>query len=152
VATSETTIHPFPAQGRTDLTITSKEISRYAELVSLISQLEKQQKTLRLELLDLHQAGAEQETDSPYLLAFIDQQRHTVDWKAQAVALAEKLYGLEKAASWKAKIEQSAPVTPITQIRVQPNPSFAAGLTKPVVPVRIPLVPSAKEEAVRFGD
>ena len=151
MATHEVTIHPFPAQGRTPLTITSEEISRYAELVSLISQLEKQQKSLRSDLLDLHQAGAEQETDSPYLLAFIDQQRHMVDWKAQAVALAEKLYGLERAAGWKAKVEQSAPVTPITQIRVQPNPSFAAGLTKPVASVRIPLNPSAGE-AVRFGD
>lgn len=152
MATHEATTHPFPAQGRTPLTITSEEISRYAELVSLISQLEKQQKTLRADLLDLHHAGAEQETDSPYLLAFIDQQRHTVDWKSQALALAEKLYGLEKAASWKAKVEQSAPVTPITQIRVQPNPSFAAGLTKPVASVRIPLIPGARGEVVRFGD
>jgi hypothetical protein len=151
MATKETTTRTFPAQGRADLTITSEEISRYAELVSLISQLEKQQKSLRADLLDLHNAGAEQETDSPYLLAFIDQQRHMVDWKAQAVVLAEKLYGLEKAASWKAKIEQSAPVTPITQIRVQPNPSFAAGLTKPVASVRIPLTPGTGE-AVRFGD
>ncbi len=38
MATSEATIHPFPAQGRTDLTITSKEISRYAELVSLFQR------------------------------------------------------------------------------------------------------------------
>jgi ribosomal protein L29 len=67
MATHETTIHPFPAQGRTPLTITSEEISRYAELSALVSQLEAQQKALRLELLNLRAAGAEQETDSPYL-------------------------------------------------------------------------------------
>jgi hypothetical protein len=48
VATHETTIHPFPAQGRTPLTITSEQISRYAELAALVSELEGQQKTLRL--------------------------------------------------------------------------------------------------------
>ena len=76
-------------------------------------------------------AGAEQELDSPYLLNFVDTERHMVDWKAQALALAEKLYGLEKAASWKAKVEQSAPVQAITQVRVKPNAAFAAGLKKP---------------------
>src|ERR1039458_5982573 len=44
MATHEATIHPFPAQGRTPLTITSEEISRYAELSALVSQLEAQQK------------------------------------------------------------------------------------------------------------
>ena len=38
MATHEATIHPFPAQGRTPLTITSGEISRYAELVALVRQ------------------------------------------------------------------------------------------------------------------
>jgi hypothetical protein len=79
----------------------------------------------------LHAAGAEQETDSPYLLNFVDTERRNVDWKAQSLVLAEKLYGLEKAASWKAKVEQSAPVQAITQIRVKPNATFAAGLKKP---------------------
>lgn len=51
MATHETTIHPFPAQGRTPLTITSEQISRYAELTALVSELENQQKTLRTELL-----------------------------------------------------------------------------------------------------
>jgi hypothetical protein len=59
--------------------MTSEEISCYTELTSLITQLEAQQKTLRIELLALHQAGADQETDSPYLLSFVKQERHTVD-------------------------------------------------------------------------
>jgi hypothetical protein len=63
-----------PAVSPAQLTIiTSEEISRYAEITSQLSQLEAQQKALRSELLDLHTAGAEQETDSPYLLAFVDQ-------------------------------------------------------------------------------
>jgi hypothetical protein len=152
MATHEATIHPFPAQGRTPLTITSEEISRYAELVSLVSQLESQQKGLRLQLLDLRAAGAEQETDSPYLLAFIDQQRRTVDWKTHALELAARVYGIEKAAAWKLEVEASAPVQPITQIRVKPNPAFAAGLKKPVASVHIAPTPSPKAEAVRFAD
>jgi hypothetical protein len=135
VATHEITIHPFPAQGRTPLTITSEQISRYAELAALVSELEGQQKTLRTELLNLRAAGAEQETDSPYVLAFVDQERRMIDWKLQALTLAEKLYGLEKAASWKFEIEASAPVQPITQVRVKPNPVFAAGLRKPAASV-----------------
>jgi hypothetical protein len=131
MATHETTIHPFPAQGRTPLTITSEQISRYAELAALVSELEGQQKALRAELLKLRAVGAEQETNSPYLLSFVDHERRMVDWKLQALALAEKLYGLEKAASWKVEIEASAPVQPITQVRVKPNPIFAAGLRRP---------------------
>jgi hypothetical protein len=56
--------HPQP-------TITSEQIGRYAEVTSLINQLEAQQKTLRSELLQLHATGAEQEMGSPYLLAFV---------------------------------------------------------------------------------
>ena len=136
MATHEATIHSFPAQGRTTLTITSEEISRYAELSALASQLEAQQKALRLELLTLRSAGAEQETDSPYLLAFVDQERRTVDWKTHALELAAKVYGIEKAADWKLEVEASTPVQPITQIRVKPNPAFAAGLTKPAMSMR----------------
>src|SRR2546423_580728 len=66
--------HPQP-------TITTDQISRYAEIASILSELEAQQKTLRIELLQLHASGAEQETDSPYLLNFVDQERRTVDWK-----------------------------------------------------------------------
>jgi hypothetical protein len=135
MATHETTIHPFPAQGRTPLTITSEQISRYAELAALVSELEGQQKALRAELLKLRAVGAEQETNSPYLLSFVDHERRMVDWKLQALALAEKLYGLEKAASWKVEIEASAPVQPITQVRVKPNPIFAAGLRRPAASV-----------------
>lgn len=40
MATHEATIHPFPAQARATLTITSEEISRYAELSALASRLE----------------------------------------------------------------------------------------------------------------
>jgi hypothetical protein len=136
MATHEATIHSFPAQGRTSLTITSECISRYAELSALVSQVEAQQKALRSELLTLRAAGAEQETDSPYLLAFVDQERHTVDWRTHALELAAKVYGIEKAAAWKLEVEASAPIQPITQIRVKPNPGFAAGLTKPVMSTR----------------
>ena len=136
MATTTVPSTSFPSQ---PLTITSEQISRYAELASLVSQLEAQQKSLRSELLTLRAAGAKQETDSPYLLAFVDQERRTVDWKLQALALAEKLYGMEKAASWKSEVEASAPVQPITQVRVKPNPIYAAGLRKPAETVRIPL-------------
>ena len=129
MATSNGIITPFPAQGRTPLAITSLQISQYAELAALIAQLEAQQKSLRTKLLGLRVAGAKQENDLPYLLAFIDQERRTVDWKTQALSLAERLYGLEQAGVWKETAEQTAPVVTITQIRVKPNPSFAAGLT-----------------------
>ena len=129
MATSKSIITPFPAQGRAPLTISSLQISQYAELTALISQLEAQQKALRKELLTLRSAGAEQGTDSPYLLAFIDQERRTVDWKTQAISLAERLYGIEQAGVWKETAKQTAPVKIVTQIRVNPNPSFAAGLT-----------------------
>src|SRR5579872_1120843 len=137
MATSEVSTHPAPTQVREfpPFTITAEEIAKYAELSALVSQLEAQQKALRTELLTLHAAGAEQETDCPYLLAFVEQERRTVDWKAQALSLAEKLYGMEKAASWKAQVEQSAPAQPITQIRVKPNPAYAAGLRKPAQPI-----------------
>jgi hypothetical protein len=149
MANDESNIHPFSAQGRKSLTITSDEISRYAELVSLISQLEQQQKSLRGELLNLHKAGAEQETASPYLLAFIEQERRTVDWKNHALALAAKVYGFDKVATWQVEVEQAAPVQPITQIRVKANPTFAARLNKPVASVRTPV---EKEKGGRFGD
>jgi hypothetical protein len=150
MATHEATIHPFPAQGRSPLTITSEEISRYAELSALVSQLDAQQKALRLELLNLRAAGAEQETGSPYLLAFVDQERRTVDWKNHALELAELLYGIEKAAKWKARIEQSAPVQPITQVRVKPNPAYAAGLKKPVASVCLQPPPEPEGREVRL--
>jgi len=153
MATHETTIHPFPAQGRTSLTITSEEISHYAELSALVTQLEAQQKALRAELLSLYEAGAEQEETSPYLLAFVEQERRTVDWRGQALALAAKVHGLDKVAAWQAEVEQSTPVTPVTSIRVKPNPSFAAGLSKPAVSVRIPAgwgCPLAIDEDVKI--
>ena len=106
--------------------ITSEEISRYAEITSQLSQLEALQKALRAELLDLHSAGAEQETGSPYLLAFVDQVRRTVDWKNHALQLATKLYGIEKAEQWKLKVEVAAPAQAITQIRVEAHHSTAA--------------------------
>ncbi len=138
MATLEVSTRPTPAQVREfpPVTITSEEISKYAELAALVSQLEAQQKALRAELLALHTAGAEQETTGPYLLNFVEQERRTVDWKAEALNLAEKLYGVEKTANWKAQVEQSAPVQPITQIRVKPNPAYAAGLRKPAQPVQ----------------
>jgi hypothetical protein len=152
VAIHETTIHPFPAQGRTPFTITSAEISRYAELSALVTELDAQQKALRAELLALRNAGAEQETDSPYMLAFIDQQRRNVDWKTHALELAEMLYGIEKAAKWKARVEQCAPVLPVTQVRVKPNPAYAAGLKKPAGSIRLAQVPDPRGPEVRFAD
>ena len=138
MATSEVSTHPAPAQVREfpHLAISSEEIARYAEISALVTELEKQKDALRAELLALHSAGAEQETDCPYLLAFIEQERRTVDWKAQALSLAEKLYGVERAASWKSGVEQSAPVQPITSIRVRTNPAYAAGLRKPAQAVQ----------------
>jgi hypothetical protein len=121
-------------------------------LISLVSQLEAQQKALRSELLTLRSSGAKQETDSPYLLAFVDQELRTVDWRTHALDLAAKLYGIEKATTWKLEVEASAPTQQITQIRVKPNPTFAAGLTKPVASLRIPLTPRATGKAVRFGE
>jgi hypothetical protein len=103
-----------------------------------------------LELLNLRAAGAEQETGSPYLLAFVDQERRTVDWKNHALELAELLYGIEKAAKWKARIEQSAPVQPITQVRVKPNPAYAAGLKKPVASVCLQPPPEPEGREVRL--
>ncbi|MGH9501353.1 MAG: hypothetical protein ACRD20_00735 [Terriglobales bacterium] len=118
--------------------ITSETISRYAEITARLSQLEAQQKALRNELLSLHEAGAEQETGSPYLLAFVDQLRRTVDWKNHALALAEKLFGVEGGEKWKLKVEVAAPAQAITQIRVKPNPEYAANVVSP--PARRPVV------------
>lgn len=111
-------------------TITSEEISRYAELTSLLTQLEKQKDELRVELLELRADGAEQEETGPYLLNFVDQERRAVDWKSEALALATVVYGAQGVNAWKVQTEQAAPVQSITSIRVKPNPAFAAGLTK----------------------
>jgi hypothetical protein len=124
-----------PLSLSTQSTITAEQIAHYPEVSTILNELEDKQKALRSELLTLRAAGAEQETTAPYLLNFVDQERRTVDWKAQAFTLAEKLYGLERAATWKAKVEHSAPVQSITQVRVKPNPSYAAGLEKPAVSV-----------------
>lgn len=118
-------------------TITSEQIAQYAEITSLICGLESQKEALRAELLAQYAAGGEQETDSPYLLNFVETERRIVDWKAHSLTLAEKLYGLEKVATWKTKVEQSSPVQAITQVRVKPNPSFAAGLKKPAVAINL---------------
>ena len=111
-------------------TITAEEIARYAELTSLLTQLEKQKDALRAELLELYTDGAQQEETGPYLLAFADQERRTVDWKSEALSLATQLYGAEGINAWKLKTEQAAPVQLITAIRVKPNPAFAAGVVK----------------------
>jgi hypothetical protein len=132
-----------PAVSPAQLTvITSEEISRYAEITAQLSQLEALQKALRIELLDLHTAGAEQETGSPYLLAFVDQVRRTVDWKNHALQLATKLYGIEKAEQWKMKVEVAAAAQAITQIRIKPNPQYAANVAslqarRPVVSIGV---------------
>jgi methionyl-tRNA formyltransferase len=112
-------------------TITCQEISRYAELTSLLTQLEKQKEQLRAELLELYEDGAQQEETGPYLLAFTDQERRTVDWKSEALTLATMVYGAQGVNAWKVQTEQVAPVQAITSIRVKPNPAFAAGVVKP---------------------
>jgi hypothetical protein len=76
VATSKVPVIAFPAQtSALLLTISAEQISKYAEITSLVSGLEAQQKELRSELLQLHAAGAEQEETSPYLLNFVEQER-----------------------------------------------------------------------------
>lgn len=132
MATPEASIHAFPAQDRARLTITSAEISRYAALTSQISKLQKEEASLRVELLGLYSVGADQDTGSPYLLNFVEQEEcRTVDWNTEAWKLAEKLYGFEKASRWMARAEESGSVTPTIEIRIEPNPSFAAGLADP---------------------
>jgi len=121
-------VTPLPAVPQ--FLITSEEIAKYAELTSLLSQLEKQKDTLRAELLELYADGAEQEETGPYLLAFTDQERHSVDWKSEALSLAAQLYGAEGINAWKLQTEQAAPVQLITAVRVKPNPAFAAGVVK----------------------
>ena len=149
MAPNTVTLNSFPAQPPI---ISSEQISRYAELSALVSNLEAQQKTLRSELLELQKVGAEQETDCPYLLAFIDQERRSVDWKTNALELAAEVYGIEKAAAWKLEVEASAPVQAITQIRIKPNPVYAAGLGKPPASVRTPQTPSSRAALRRSGE
>src|SRR5579864_9757763 len=110
MATSEVSTHPAPTQVREfpPPTITSEEIAKYAELSALVSQLEAQQKALRAELLALHAAGAEQEDNCPYLLNFVERERRAINWQAEATRLAERLFGIEKVAGWKADVERSA--------------------------------------------
>ncbi len=142
-----------PAVSPAQLTlITSEEISRYAEITSQLSQLEAQQKSLRAELLDLHKAGAEQETDSPYLLAFVEQVRRTVDWKNHALQLATKLYGIEKAEQWKLKVEVAAPAQAITQIRIKPNPEYVANVAPPPAKRPVAAVWTPSESLAKSGD
>ncbi len=133
MATSEriTSIAPTQVREFPPLTITSEEIAKYAELSALVSQLEAQQKALRAELLALRAAGAEQEDNCPYLLNFVDQERRVINWQAEATRLAERLFGIEKVTGWKADVEHSAQVQTITQIRIKPNPAYAAGICKP---------------------
>jgi hypothetical protein len=150
MATPQASTHAFPAQDRAPrLTITSEEISRYAGLTSLISKLQKEETSLRVELLGLYSVGAEQGTGSPYLLKFVEQECRTVDWNTEAWKLAEKLYGFEKAARWMAKAEESGSVTPTTEIQIEPNPSFAAGLANLAGSMWFDASSSAADE--RFG-
>ncbi len=124
-----------PAQGQQPRTISSEQISRYAEIVAIQSKLEEQQKALRLELIQLHHSGAQQDDSSPYLLSFVEQERKTVDWKAAALALAAQFMTQAQTAVWKVQTEAAAPVTPITQVRVKPNAVFAGGLKRPAASV-----------------
>jgi hypothetical protein len=132
--------------------ITAETISRYASLAAKIKSLEAQKDKLRDEVLALHEAGAEQETSSPYLLAFVDQVRRTVDWKNDALALAEKLYGIEKAEQWKLKVEVAAPAQAITQIRVKPNPEYAANVASSPAKRPVAVVGMPSESLAKSGD
>ncbi len=122
-----------PAQGQQPLTITSEQINRYAEIVSILTQLEKQKDVLRGELIPLHHSGAQQEQTSPYLLQFIEQQRRTVDWKAAAMSLAAQFLSQSDLVLWEIRTEANATVQQITQVRVTPNASYAANLKRPCV-------------------
>jgi hypothetical protein len=50
----------------------------------------------------------------------------------QLLQLATKLYGVEKAEQWELKVEVAAPAQAITQIRIKPNPEYAANVTSPL--------------------
>ena len=103
MATSKVSVIPFRTQSPTfPLTISSEQISKYAEISALISGLEAQQKEMRSLLLKMHAAGAEQEESAPYLLNFVEQERRTIDWKSQALALAAKVYGSDRFTVWQA--------------------------------------------------
>ena len=149
MAVATVPLHVSPAQLAV---ITSEEISRYAEITAQLSQLEALQKALRIELLDLHGAGAEQETDSLYLLAFVDQVRRTVDWKNHALQLATKLYGIERAEQWKLKVEVAAPAQAITQIRIKPNPEYAANVASPPAKRPVVSIGMSSESLAKSGD
>ena len=89
---------------------------------------------------------------SPYLLAFVDQVRRTVDWKNHALQLATKLYGIEKAEQWKLKVEVAAPAQAITQVRVKPNPDYAANLASPPTKRPVVSIEMPSESLARSGD
>jgi hypothetical protein len=142
-----------PAVSPAQLTvITSKTISRYAPLEVQIKSLETQKDKLRDELHARHNAGAEQETTSPYLLQFVDQVRRTVDWKNHALQLANKLYGIEKAEQWKLKMEVSAPPQTITQIKPVPNPEYAANVASPPAKRPVVSIGMPSESLAKSGD
>lgn len=130
--------------------ITSESISRYASLAAQIKSLETQKDRLRDAVLALHNAGAEQETTSPYLLQFVDQVRRIVDWKNHALQLATKLYGLEKAEQWKLKL--SAPPQTITQIKPVPNPEYAANVVPPPAKRPVAALWTPSESLAKSGD
>jgi hypothetical protein len=132
--------------------ITSETISRYASLAAQLKSLEAQKDRLRDEVLALHRAGAEQETTSPYLLQFIDQVRRVVDWKGQALQLATKLYGVEKAEQWKLKMEVAAPPQTITQIKPVPNPEYAANVASPPAKRPVVSIGMSSESLAKSGD
>lgn len=152
MAVRNATTHPFPAQGRVAPTTTTEQIKRYAEVCVLIVGLESEHKAQRVELLNLRAAGAEQDAGSPYLLSFVDQDRRNIGWKALAFGLAEKVFGTAGAATWNTEVEQSAPVQPITQIRVNPNPAYAASLVAPAASQRILPTAIASTHAAVVGD
>lgn len=105
MATQNVTIHPFPTQGRASLAIISEEISRYAELSALLSQLEAEQKTFRAELLSLHAAGAQQGSGSPCSLLWsksgipLTGSRRLSPWPRSSTASNDLPHGRQKSSS-----------------------------------------------------
>jgi hypothetical protein len=82
----------------------------------------------------------------------VDQVRRTVDWKNHALQLATKLYGIEKAEQWKLKVEVGAPAQAITQVRVKPNPEYAANVANPPAKRPVASIGMPSESLAKSGD
>jgi hypothetical protein len=116
--------HSLHAQGST---IQAAQIASYVELSAVVSELEAPQKTLGAQLLGLHKAELEQETASPSILAFVNQERHTTRTNTQRISLAVRIYGTDKLTGWNTRLGHSATVQAVTEIRINPNRTVGTG-------------------------